>query len=211
MICESYYAAIRTATAEQIEAIDMGRRGVHNEAAEIVIERLKGKVEVDFATARRLFHLAYGVVLDGARRMSAGHPSSVLFACSLNAVRSPMAEGLARSILGQRIYVDSAGLSTEPLDPFAVAALAELGIDIRDHNTQGFDDIAVDEFDMIVALSREALERAQELTRHTSVAVEYWPTDDPTMDQGGSRESRMSAYRAVRDGLVRRIRERFGA
>jgi uncharacterized protein (UPF0262 family) len=57
MICESYYAAIRTATAEQIEAIDMGRRGVHNEAAEIVIERLKGKVEVDFATARRLFTL----------------------------------------------------------------------------------------------------------------------------------------------------------
>jgi uncharacterized protein (UPF0262 family) len=57
MICESYYEAIRTATAEQIEAIDMGRRGVHNEAAEIVIERLKGKVEIDFATARRLFTL----------------------------------------------------------------------------------------------------------------------------------------------------------
>ncbi len=57
MICESYYAAIRTASAEQIEAIDMGRRGVHNEAAEIVIERLRGKVEIDFATARRLFTL----------------------------------------------------------------------------------------------------------------------------------------------------------
>jgi uncharacterized protein (UPF0262 family) len=57
MICESYYAAIRTASAEQIEAIDMGRRGIHNEAAEIVIERLKGKVEIDFATARRLFTL----------------------------------------------------------------------------------------------------------------------------------------------------------
>jgi uncharacterized protein (UPF0262 family) len=57
MICESYYAAIRTASAEQIEAIDMGRRGIHNEAAEIVMERLKGKVEIDFATARRLFTL----------------------------------------------------------------------------------------------------------------------------------------------------------
>jgi uncharacterized protein (UPF0262 family) len=57
LICESYYAAIRTASAEQIEAIDMGRRGVHNEAADIVIERLKGKVEIDFATARRLFTL----------------------------------------------------------------------------------------------------------------------------------------------------------
>jgi protein-tyrosine-phosphatase len=137
-------------------------------------------------------------------------PKSVLFACSLNAVRSPMAEGLARDILGQRIYVDSAGLSTMTLDPFAVAALAELGIDIRNHNTQGFDDIAVDEFDMIVALSPEALERAKELTRHTSVGVEYWPTEDPTSDTGGSRESRMEAYRAVRDGIARRIRERFG-
>jgi uncharacterized protein (UPF0262 family) len=57
LICESYYSAIRTASAEQIEAIDMGRRGVHNEAAEIVIERLNGKVELDFATARRLFTL----------------------------------------------------------------------------------------------------------------------------------------------------------
>lgn len=143
--------------------------------------------------------------------MSAVQPKSVLFACSLNAVRSPMAEGLARAILGQRIYVDSAGLSTETLDTFAVSALAELGIDIRDHNTQGFDDLALDEFDLVVALSPEALERAKELTRHSSVALEYWPTDDPTVDQGGSRESRMAAYRAVRDQLARRIRERFGA
>jgi uncharacterized protein (UPF0262 family) len=57
MICESYYDAIRTATAAQIEAIDMGRRGIHNEAAEIVMERLKDKVTIDFQTARRLFTL----------------------------------------------------------------------------------------------------------------------------------------------------------
>jgi uncharacterized protein (UPF0262 family) len=57
MICESYYDAIRTASSEQIEAIDMGRRGIHNEAAEIVIERLKDKVSIDFQTARRLFTL----------------------------------------------------------------------------------------------------------------------------------------------------------
>jgi uncharacterized protein (UPF0262 family) len=57
LICESYYAAIRTATSEQIEAIDMGRRGIHNEAADIVIERLRGKIDIDFQTARRLFTL----------------------------------------------------------------------------------------------------------------------------------------------------------
>lgn len=57
LICQSYYEAIRTASAAQIEAIDMGRRGLHNEAAEIVIERLKDKVSIDFQTARRLFTL----------------------------------------------------------------------------------------------------------------------------------------------------------
>jgi protein-tyrosine-phosphatase len=138
-------------------------------------------------------------------------PHSILFACTLNAVRSPMAEGLARAILGQKIYVDSAGLSTATLDPFAVAAMAEIGIDIRDHNTQGFDDIAVDEFELIVALSPEAVEKARALTRNTAVAVEYWPTDDPTAMSDGSRESRLHAYRNVRDKLKQRIRESFAS
>jgi uncharacterized protein (UPF0262 family) len=57
LICESYYNAIRTASPSQIEAIDMGRRGLHNEAAELLIERLEGKITVDFDTARRLFTL----------------------------------------------------------------------------------------------------------------------------------------------------------
>jgi len=56
-ICDSYYQAIRKASASEIETIDMARRGIHNEAAEILMERLEGKVEVDFATARRLFTL----------------------------------------------------------------------------------------------------------------------------------------------------------
>ena len=57
MICDSYYKAIRTATPSQIEAIDMGRRGLHNEGSELLMERLKEKIEVDFDTARRLFTL----------------------------------------------------------------------------------------------------------------------------------------------------------
>ena len=57
MICESYYQAIRNATPAQIEALDMGRRGLHNEASELLQERLKGKIETDLDTARRLFTL----------------------------------------------------------------------------------------------------------------------------------------------------------
>ena len=56
-ICDSYYKAIRSASPSQIEAIDMGRRGLHNEGSEILLERLKGKVDIDFNTARRLFTL----------------------------------------------------------------------------------------------------------------------------------------------------------
>jgi uncharacterized protein (UPF0262 family) len=57
MICDAYYAAIRTATPRRIEAIDMGRRGLHNEGAQLLAERLKGKIETDVDTARRLFTL----------------------------------------------------------------------------------------------------------------------------------------------------------
>lgn len=61
MVCESYYSAIRTASAAQIEAIDMGRRGLHDEAAETLRERLSGKIELDFDTARRLFTLVFAL------------------------------------------------------------------------------------------------------------------------------------------------------
>jgi len=57
LVCESYYAAIRTATPAQIEAIDMGRRSLHNEGATLLSERMDGKIECDFDTARRLFTL----------------------------------------------------------------------------------------------------------------------------------------------------------
>jgi uncharacterized protein (UPF0262 family) len=57
LICDSYYKAIRTATPSQIEAIDMGRRGLHNEGSELLVERLKEKIDIDFDTARRLFTL----------------------------------------------------------------------------------------------------------------------------------------------------------
>ncbi|MEX0841691.1 MAG: UPF0262 family protein [Xanthobacteraceae bacterium] len=61
MICDSYYQAVRAATPDRIEALDMGRRGVHDEGARLLMERLKRKAKVDFATARRLFTLIYAL------------------------------------------------------------------------------------------------------------------------------------------------------
>lgn len=136
-------------------------------------------------------------------------PSSVLFACSMNAVRSPMAEGLAKFIVGRTIFVDSAGLNKQPLDTFALTVMREIGVDISEHRTKAFDDVEVESFDLIIALSPEAYERAQAFARTADVEVEYWPTADPTAS-GETREQRLEAYRGVRDHLRRRIRERLG-
>ncbi len=134
MICDSYYQAIRTATPDKIEAIDMGRRGVHDEGSRTLQERLKGKVRVDFETARRLFTLISVLHWKGKRSdgavAGARNPQAVLFACGHNSVRSPMAESLLQYMFPQTLYVRSAGVRKGELDPFAVAVMAELGQDI---------------------------------------------------------------------------------
>jgi len=142
---------------------------------------------------------------------SATRPLAVLFACGLNAVRSPIAAGLLAQMLGRAIYVGSAGVRKGELDPFAVAVMAEIGLDISRHKPITFEELEDLEglnFDLIVTLSPEAHHRALELTRTSAVDVEYWPTPDPTGLEG-SRELRLDAYRAVRDQLLARIRERF--
>jgi protein-tyrosine-phosphatase len=138
-------------------------------------------------------------------------PQAVLFACGLNAVRSPMAAALLRYFAGKSIYVGSAGVRKGELDPFAVAAMNEIGLDIAKHKPMTFEDLEDWEglnFDLIVTLSPEAHHRALELTRTLAVEVEYWPVPDPT-DASGNREQQLDAYRSVRDQLTERIRERF--
>lgn len=135
-------------------------------------------------------------------------PSAVLFACSHNVVRSPMAEGLLRFLLGHRIYVMSAGVRAGALDGFAIAAMEELGIDISAHEPISFQDLHDTSFDLVISLTPEAQHQAVELTRTMAVDIEYWPTYDPTLIEG-SREQRLDAYRQVRDSLMQRIKQRF--
>jgi protein-tyrosine-phosphatase len=139
-------------------------------------------------------------------------PQAVLFACGLNSVRSPMAAGLFKHFFGRTAYVGSAGVRKDELDPFAVAAMEELGLDISRHKPMTFEELEDWEglnFDLIVTLSPEAHHKALDLTRTLAADVEYWPTADPTGAEG-SREQRLDAYRTVRDQLMKRIRERFG-
>lgn len=136
-------------------------------------------------------------------------PGSVLFACNYNSVRSPMAEGLAKHLFGDVIYVDSAGVRQGGVDGFAIAVMAEIDVDISQHSSKTFDDLDDTSFDLVISLTPEAQHKAVELTRTMAVELEYWPSLDPT-GIDGSREVVMAAFRQVRDQLLQRIKVRFG-
>jgi protein-tyrosine-phosphatase len=135
-------------------------------------------------------------------------PSAVLFACTMNSIRSPMAEALLKHLHGHHVFVDSAGVRTRDIDGFAIAVMDEIGIDIARHHAKTFDDLEDMSFDLVVSLSPEAQHKAVEMTRVMACDVEFWHTFDPSWVEGG-REERLEAYRAVRDELMARIKERF--
>ena len=123
-----------------------------------------------------------------------------------------MAAAMFQQMFGKRVYVGSCGVLKGEPDPFAVAAMEEIGIDMTRHRPTTFEELDELEglnFDLIVTLSPPAHHKAIELTRTLAADVEYWPTPDPTATEG-SREQRLDAYREVRDQLLERIRERFG-
>jgi protein-tyrosine-phosphatase len=135
-------------------------------------------------------------------------PGAVLFACTNNSIRSPMAEGFLKFLHGTRIFVDSVGLRAREIDGFAVAVMQEIGIDLTRHRAKTFDQLEDSSFDVVITLSPEAQHRAIELTRTMAVEVEFWNTFDPSVVEG-SREERLAAYREVRDTLIERIKRRF--
>ncbi len=135
-------------------------------------------------------------------------PGSILFACTHNAIRSAMAENIMRYLHGRTVYVQSAGIRPSELDPFAVAVMDEIGIDISRHRSRSFDDLEDDYFDLVISLSPEAQHRAVELTRTSHCEVEFWRMPDPSLVEG-SRGAQLEAYRHLRDLLMRRIVERF--
>lgn len=135
-------------------------------------------------------------------------PGSVLFVCGLNAVRSPMAEALARRLFGKTIYIQSAGVRKGELDPFSVKVMEEIGLDISKHRPHTIEDLEDDNFDLIITLAPEAHHKALDMTRTLAAEVEYWPTPDPQLATG-SRDQILDTYRSVRDGLAKRIKARL--
>jgi len=135
-------------------------------------------------------------------------PHAVLFACGMNSVRSPMAEGIMKFLFGRQVYVDSVGVRKQDIDPFTVAVMDEIGIDLSRHYPKTFDDLDDDSYDLVITLAPDAQHRAIEMTRSMACEVEFWATFDPSIVEG-NRETRLDAYRQVRDKLMKRITERF--
>ena len=136
-------------------------------------------------------------------------PSAVLFACTMNSVRSPMAESIMKYLHGHQVFVDSVGVRSGDIDGYAVAVMDEIGIDLGRHHSKTFDDLEDDYFDLVIPLSPEAQHRAVEMTRVMAVDIEFWNTFDPSIIESENREVKLDAYRKVRDELMERIKARF--
>ncbi len=125
-------------------------------------------------------------------------------------MRGPHGQELPGAVLFACTYVESAGVRAGELDPFAIEAMEEIGIEIGNYKPKRFEDLQDSSFDLVITLSPEAQHKAVDLTHTWAVEIEYWPTMDATALEG-SREQKLDAYRAVRDELMRRIRARFEA
>jgi arsenate reductase len=133
-------------------------------------------------------------------------PDGILFLCVANSARSQMAEGLARRLAPPETRVYSAGSEPGSVNPLAVRAMAEIGVDISGHRSKSVDEIPVDRVDAVVTLC------AEEVCPVFPGPVRrlHWPVDDPAR-AGGSEAERLEVFRRVRDDIARRLEEWLGA
>ena len=139
-------------------------------------------------------------------------PGSVLFLCTRNAIRSPLAEGLMKQELLQAnrmgVYVASAGLYPTDIDGFVVSVLGEQDVDMHRHQARPFDAHSDGGYDLIIALSKQAEGEALDAMRAQATDVESWDVLDPSLVDG-TRDMKLDAYRETRDQIRAKIRERF--
>jgi arsenate reductase len=139
-----------------------------------------------------------------ADALRAAHPRGILFLCVANSARSQMAEGIARALAPADVEVFSAGSAPGRLNPLAVAALAEIGIDISHHRSKGLPEIPADRVQAVITLCAEEVCPVWLGPVHRV----HWGLPDPAAAEGDDA-ARLQAFRDVRDALVRRLRRVF--
>ena len=127
-----------------------------------------------------------------------------------------MAEGLMKKFYGMDVYVQSVGVKNDlEIDGFSIAVCQEMDVELSRHRSRSFDEMEdwgddLSSFDLVISLSPASQRRALELTRYFHLEVEYWPILDPT-GLGEGREAKLTQFRAARDQIVGRLKDRFGA
>ncbi len=136
-------------------------------------------------------------------------PASVLFVCTLNSIRSPMAEGMMKQKFGEDIYVQSCGLEAGELSSLMVAVMGEKNIDMSAHKAKTLSEIADTSFDMVIAFTQDAEAAVRAVFDDSDTQIECWPTPDPTQGAMDVR-AMMDNFRAVRDVIEMRIDKKTG-
>ena len=136
-------------------------------------------------------------------------PGTVLFACTHNMIRSPMAEGIMKQLCPNTVFVDSCGINAGSSDGFVITVMQEIGIDMTQHEPKSFGDLDDEYFDLIICFSEYSYSKAQDFAQAKSTEVEYWPVFDAGL-ASDNREERLAAYRVVRDRIGDLIKEKFG-
>ena len=140
--------------------------------------------------------------------------SSVLFCCNYNSVRSPMAEGIFKNLVGKKIFVQSAGVfDTLEIDGFTVKVCDEINVKLNKHRVRSLKEMEkeggfIGSFDLIIPLTKEALEEAFKYSTYSSVMIEQWAVDEPIKVENDINQTLFS-YRMTRDIIFDKIKKRF--
>lgn len=135
-------------------------------------------------------------------------PDSVLFVCTLNSIRSPMAEGMMKARFGGDVYVQSCGLEAGEISDLMVAVMREKGIDMSTHKSKTLAEIADTSFDVAIAFNKDAEAALRAVFDDSDTEIACWPTPDPTQGAMDVR-AMMDNFRAVRDVIEMRIDKKF--
>ena len=141
-------------------------------------------------------------------------PSSVLFCCDNNSIRSPIAEGLMKKQFGTSIYAQSVGVESDlEIDGFAIAVCKEINVELGRHQVRSFDEMEklgehMVAFDVIIALSKTSYHKVLKIVPDKNIEVVYWPIKDPVFTSE-RREEKLTVYRLIRNQLQALITEAF--